>query len=84
MTVNQDQRYNNGTILTNNSISGSALAGENFTLEFDMKLGRSNRDQHPTTFTVYASDNTTELFTMADKNTDGNKWDMTVYGHGAE
>lgn len=81
MTVNQDQRYNNGTILTNNSISGSALAGENFTLEFDMKLGRSNRDQHPTAFTVYASDNTTKLFTMADKNTDGNKWDMKVAGH---
>lgn len=84
MTVNQDQRNNNGTILTNNSINGSALTGENFTLEFDMKLGRSNRDQTPTKFTVYASDNTTGLFTMADKNTEGNKWDMTVAGHDAE
>ncbi len=83
MTVNQDQRNNNGAVLTNSSINGSVLAGENFTLEFDMKLGRSNRDQQPTTFTVYDS-KPTPFFTMADANVVANKWNMTVAGNSAE
>lgn len=83
MTVNQGQRNNNGAVLTNDIINGAALAGEDFTLEFDMKLGRSDRNQTATTFTVFASDNE-PLFTLADKNTEGNKWNMTVVGHDTE
>lgn len=72
MTVNQDQRNNNGTTLTNNAIGGSALAGEDFTLEFDMKIGRSTENgsnsQPDANFTVY--DATGEsLFSMTDKRT---------------
>lgn len=70
MTVNQDQRNNNGTTLTNNAIGGSALAGEDFTLEFDMKIGRSTQngsnDQPDANFTVYDAANTA-LFTLTDK-----------------
>lgn len=85
MTVNQDQRNNNGAVLTNSSINGSALAGENFTLEFDMKIGRSDRDQEPTTFTVFDSKPTpVSFFTMADANVVANKWNMTVAGNSAE
>ena len=83
MTVNQDQRNNNGAVLTNSSINGSALAGENFTLEFDMKLGRSDRNQQPATFTVFDS-NTTPFFKMADANVVANKWNMTVAENSAE
>lgn len=70
MTVNQDQRNNNGTTLTNNAIGGSALAGEDFTLEFDMKIGRSTENgsnsQPDANFTVYDAANTA-LFTLTDK-----------------
>lgn len=74
MTVNQDQRYNNGTTLTNNSINGSASAGENFTLEFDMKIGRSTQNgsnsqpQPDANFTVYDATGKS-LFSMTDKRT---------------
>ena len=36
MTVTQDQRNNNGATLTNSAINGSAKAGQDFTLSFDM------------------------------------------------
>jgi len=72
MTVNQDQRNNNGTTLTNNAIGGSALAGEDFTLEFDMKIGRSTQngsnDQPDANFTVYDATGKS-LFSMTDKRT---------------
>lgn len=72
MTVNQDQRYNNGTTLTNNAINGSASAGENFTLEFDMKIGRGtengSNDQPDANFTVYDATGKS-LFSMTDKRT---------------
>lgn len=72
MTVDQDQRNNNGTTLTNNAIGGSALAGEDFTLEFDMKIGRSTENgsdsQPDANFTVYDATGKS-LFSMTDKRT---------------
>ena len=79
MAVAQDQRYNNGTTLTNNVINGSARAGENFTLSFDMKIGRSNRNQKVTKFTIFDAANQ-ELFYLADEGTTDNKWKLGVYG----
>lgn len=72
MTVNQGQRYNNGTTLTNNSINSSALAGENFTLEFDMKIGRGtengNSSQPDANFTIFDAAGAS-LFSLTDKRT---------------
>lgn len=72
MTVNQDQRNNNGTTLTNNAINGSASAGESFTLEFDMKIGRGtengNSSQPDANFTIFDAAGAS-LFSMTDKRT---------------
>jgi len=84
MGVNQDQRYNNGATLTNNSVSGSAVAGEDFTLTFDMKLGRSDRNQTPTKFTVFDATNATELFSLADQGSTDNTWVLAVAGAASE
>lgn len=82
MAVAQDQRHNNGTTLTNSSIKGSAAAGEDFTLSFDMKIGRAtqngNNGQPDAAFTVYDASNTA-LFSLTDKR-NGTDWYLDVAG----
>ena len=82
MGVNQEQRYNNGATLTNTLIDGAASADEDFTLEFDMKIGRSNRNQSGTKFTVFDAANS-ELFSLTDEGTTDNRWKLAVVGGGA-
>ena len=81
MGVNQGQRNNNGTTLTNNAIAGSASAGEDFTLEFDMKIGNVDNNvnaQTPVTFTVYDATNSNPLFRMLAPTKNTTTWDLSV------
>ena len=82
MAVAQDQRHNNGTTLTNSSIKGSAAAGEDFTLSFDMKIGRATQNggdgQPDAAFTVYDASNTA-LFSLTDKR-NSTDWYLDVAG----
>ena len=82
MAVAQDQRHNNGATLTNSSIKGSAAAGEDFTLSFDMKIGRAtqngNNGQPDAAFTVYDASNTA-LFSLTDKR-NSTDWYLDVAG----
>ena len=82
MAVAQDQRNNNGTTLTNSAINGSAKAGEDFTLSFDMKIGCSDRNQKPTKFAVFDASNT-ELFSFYDEGTTEGKWKLKVDNNSA-
>jgi len=75
MGVNQIQRYNNGTTLVNNAINGAATAGENFTLEFDMKIGQSSENN--ANFKIYDAAGGA-LLTIDNK--DNNKWQATILG----
>jgi len=82
MAAAQDQRNNNGTTLTNSAINGSAKAGEDFTLSFDMKIGRSDRNQTATKFAVFDASNT-ELFSLYDEETTEGKWKLKVGNNSA-
>lgn len=77
MAVAQDQRNNNGATLENTAINGSARAGEDFTLSFDMKIGRSNRNQSPTKFAIFDASNN-ELFSLTDKVSTEGTWTLKV------
>ena len=82
MGVDQAQRHNNGATLTNSSIKGSAAAGEDFTLSFDMKIGRATQNggggQPDAAFTVYDASNTA-LFSLTDKR-NSTDWYLGVAG----
>ncbi len=82
MAVAQDQRHNNGATLTNNAINGSAKTGEDFTLSFDMKIGRATQNgtdgQPDAAFTVYDASNTA-LFSLTDKR-NSTDWYLDVAG----
>lgn len=81
MGVNQDQRNNNGTTLTNSTISGAAAAGEDFTLSFDMKLGNVDNNayaQTPVTFIIYDATNTNPLFRIYAPDKNSTTWKLGV------
>ncbi len=83
LTVNQDQRANNGTTLTSTSISGKAAAGDNFTFSCDLKLGShsdgsQNSDgtpkQGPASFNIYDASGSTAILTLADTDAFATTW----------
>lgn len=73
LSVDQSQRNdgNGGTTLTSTSLSGIIAAGQDFTLEFDMKVGNNNRSgtSGPPSFTVFAANNSNYIFKMESSNT---------------
>lgn len=82
MAVAQDQRNNNGATLENTAINGSARAGEDFTLSFDMKIGKAtqnaNDGQPDAKFTIFDEANQ-ELFSLTDKR-GTNDWYVDILG----
>ena len=61
LSVNQDQRNNNGATVTRSSLE---ITEEDFTMTFRMKLGNSN-NQNPVQFTVYDSSNSTYVLDLS-------------------
>ncbi len=72
LSVNQSQRNDGGggATLTSTSLSGKIAAGQDFTLEFDMKVGNNNRNgsSGPPAFTVFAANNSNYIFEMKSSN----------------
>lgn len=65
LTVEQNQRNNNGSTLTNSAISVDK--DKDFTMVFDMKIGNtgtSTRDQSPVKFYIKNSDKSSDIFTI--------------------
>ncbi len=66
LSVDQDQRNNNGTTVTGTVVEGKAAAGDNFTITFDMKLSNSggNNAQSPVSFTINDAANSSPFFSL--------------------
>lgn len=60
LTVDQDQRYNNGTTLTNTSVS--LEKGTDFTMTFDLKIGCANSGSP--VFSIKDKDKSGNIFTL--------------------
>ncbi|MCR4919133.1 MAG: hypothetical protein K5928_04870 [Prevotella sp.] len=58
--VNQEERNNNGCVLTSTSLQGKVEAGANFTMTFDVKIGSSN-NQSPVEFSIYDAENKNKM-----------------------
>ena len=71
LSVNQEQRNNNGTTLTSNNLG--MVAGSSYQMTFDLKLGSSN-DQSPTSFTVYDAESTGTIFSLTATGKSVNTW----------
>lgn len=68
LSVNQSQRYNNGCVVTGTILNGKAAAGDDFTLEFDMKLCNSSDytySQYPVTLQVKDANNEKDIFSLS-------------------
>lgn len=61
LSVNQEQRNNNGTTLTSNNLG--MVAGSSYQMTFDLKLGSSN-NQSPTSFTIHDATDTGTIFSL--------------------
>ena len=68
LSVNQSERNNNGCIVTGTILSGKAAAGDDFTLEFDMKLCNSNNNrssQSPVSLQIKDANNEKDIFSLS-------------------
>lgn len=74
LTVNQDQRENNGTTLRSNSLKGIVPKGENFTLQFDIRLGNVYNYTELPSFTIYDSDDNAAIFSLTAVETNTAMW----------
>lgn len=72
LTVNQDQRSNNGATLTCTATQGKVDAGKDFTMTFNVKLGASD-NQDATEFNIYGS-NSGYILTLAEGSAGATAW----------
>ena len=63
LSVNQDQRLNNGATVTGTILAGKVAAGKDFTLTFDLKLASSN-DQTPASLAIKDAENAADIFSL--------------------
>ncbi|MBR1557733.1 MAG: hypothetical protein IJ647_08250 [Prevotella sp.] len=57
-------RNNNGAIVTGSVISGKAVAGDDFTLTFDLRLGNCVSDQTPVQFDIMDASNSSAILSL--------------------
>lgn len=78
LSVNQSQRADGsgGATISSTSLDGKVVAGQDFTISFDMKIGNNNRSGTtvPPTFTVFAANNSDAVFTMESTAANGTEW----------
>ena len=73
LTVNQDQRQNNGTTLTCTATQGKVDAGKDFTMSFNVKLGAST-NQSATAFNIYDAANSAPILSFAEGSVGATAW----------
>lgn len=78
MSVNQDQRNNNGCTLTSNETNAKVTAGTDFTFICRVKLGAST-DQTATAFKIFDASNSTAILTLAEVTKNATSW--TINGN---
>lgn len=74
LSVNQEQRNNNGCTLTSTSLQGKVPVGTDFLMQFDLKLGTSS-DQAPVDFHIKDASNSANIFSLIATG----KWSTTWY-----
>lgn len=73
LTVNQNQRQNNGTTLTCTATQGKVDAGKDFTMSFNVKLGAST-NQSATAFNIYDAANSAPILSFAEGSVGATAW----------
>ncbi|UKK67896.1 DUF1566 domain-containing protein [Prevotella communis] len=73
LTVNQNQRNNNGTTLTCTATQGKVDAGKDFTMTFNVKLGAST-NQSATAFNIYDAANSAPILSLAEGSVNATAW----------
>ena len=73
LTVNQNQRNNNGTTLTSTATQGKVDAGKDFTMTFNVKLGASTQ-QTATAFNIYDAANSAPILSFAEGSAGATAW----------
>lgn len=73
LSVNQDNRANNGCILSSTETADKVAAGEDFTISFRVKLGASN-DQEATAFNIYDAANSAKILSLAEVVKNATAW----------
>ena len=73
LTVNQNQRQNNGTTLTCTATQGKVDAGKDFTMSFNVKLGAST-NQSATAFNIYDAANSAPILSFAEGSVNATAW----------
>ena len=68
LTVNQNQRNNNGANLTSLATQNIVSEGEDFTITFDLKLGTTDGTSQ-TRFAIYDAANTNKIFDISSNKT---------------
>ncbi len=78
LSVNQSERYNNGCVVTGTILSGKAAAGDDFTLEFDMRLCNSSGSgsQSPVSLQIKDADNDKDIFALSAPEKYAPTWDV--------
>ena len=77
MTVNQDQRGNNGCTVTGTLFNGAVSSGNDFTLVFDVKLAAaSDRASDITTFTINDAANNAAILKFTASATGSTIWNI--------
>ena len=71
LSVNQDERNNNGTTLTRPSFN--IAEGTDFNMSFDLKIS-SSTNQQPTSFTIYDQSGSDIIFSLTATDTWTTKW----------
>jgi hypothetical protein len=77
LTVNQNQRQNNGTTLTCTATQGKVDAGKDFTMSFNVKLGAST-NQSATAFNIYDAANSAPILSFAEGEINATAWRINV------
>ena len=73
LSVNQDERNNNGAKVTGTVVNGKVTAGNDFTMTFDMKLSNSN-NQTPVVLEIKDAANSGIIFSLTATGTSSTTW----------
>ena len=94
LSVNQSELSNNGCLVTGTVLSGKAAAGDDFTLEFDMRLCNSNNNvnsQFPVSLQIKDADNDKDILSLSTPakyvqtwNVNGTDLQVTLPGYGGQ
>ena len=73
LCVNQDERNNNGCVLTSTSLQGKVAAGTDFVLQFDLKIS-SSTNKYPVSFEIFDEANSAVMFSLTATGTWATTW----------